>query len=186
MSLPMIDVSSNNHPTNLPINWSKVRAAGYQGVIIKCTEGTSYVNPWAKIDAVGANQAGLHVGFYHFCRPGLSSGAQQAEFAMKTINGWPRDIGLSCDLEDQGGLDWPTLSNWAPDFINTVAKAAIGSPIYLNQNFLNNLSGAPWGHKLWFASPDRAPRMNCWMWQKSWTGSVPGIVGQVDIDQYNG
>lgn len=182
----MFDISANNHENNQPFDWKKIAKAGYKGVIIKATEGMDYVNPWLTYDAKGAQSVGMHVGYYHFAHPSQSTAESQAAFAMAKIKDLPRDIGLSLDLEVQEGMSWPDLAAWAKQFLDTVAGQKIGSPFYSNAYFLESLPGAPFGHKLWFASPDRIPTRHCWMWQKSWSGSIPGIPGQVDIDSFNG
>lgn len=186
MSLLMFDVSSNNHINNQAIDYKKASKAGYSGVIIKCTEGNDYINPWLKNDAISANAAKMHVGYYHFARPSMSSAEAQADYAMGAIRNLPRDIGLTLDLELTEGFTWPDLANWAKNFLANVAAQKIGSPIYLNDNFLTHLPGAPFNHKLWLASPGQTPRRKVWMWQKSWTGIVPGVPGECDIDQFYG
>lgn len=186
MSLLMFDVSSNNHPGNVAIDYKKAKKGGYSGVIIKCTEGTDYTNPWLRNDAISANAAGLHVGFYHFAHPSKSSASDQANYALRAIKNLPRDIGLTLDLELQEGMSWTDLATWAKFFLETVSMQKVGAPIYLNDNFLSNLPDAPFGHKLWLASPGHTPRRTVWMWQKSWTGVVPGVPGECDIDQFYG
>lgn len=181
----MIDVSSNNHPGNKPIDWKSVRKAGYQGVMIKCTEGVSYTNPWLKPDAIEANRAQLHTGFYHFARPSVGNALAQAEFALTSIANLPRDLGLALDLEVNAGISWPDLSTWAENFLARISQANIGSPIYLNNYFLSQLPAAPFGHKLWLASPSSIPRRHCWMWQQA-AKPVKGIEGLVDINAFNG
>lgn len=184
MSLKMFDISSVNHPNNKPINWKLVKKSGYVGVIIKATEGIDYVNPWLHNDVSGARSVGLHVGYYHYAHPGHSGAVEQANFVLDKVKGLPRDLGISLDLEVQE-LNWELTANWAQGFLATIAAQKITSPIYLNQYYLDNLPGAPFGHKLWIASPSKTPRMHHWMWQKA-AGPINGIDGVVDIDEYNG
>lgn len=191
-SLHMCDVWSGSHfsihdPDPQPINWKSVYNSGIRGVIVKSTEGLDYVNPFLVEDAKGASAAGLHVGFYHYCLPGVSDAADQADYAMQHIDGLPRDIGLSCDYEETQGLTWSQSSRWCQNFLSRVAQRNIGSPLYSNGYFLTNMEGAPFGHKLWYAAPGKAsPGRQCWMWQYG-AAKVPGIPKETtDLDIYYG
>ena len=176
----MIDVSSNNHPTDAQIDWAQVKAAGVGAVMVKATEGESYVNPWLKADADGAHAAGLQVGYYHFARPGQSSGSFQADAALTAIDGLPRQLGLALDLEVTEGFSWPTLAAWAQEF-HACAKIVVEhSPLYVNDYFLANLPGAPFDWWLWLAQTAR-PRRQVWAWQEATPVVVPGIAGLTDV-----
>ncbi len=185
MSLPMIDISSYQHPNDSPIDWCAVAGHGIRAVMIKATEGTDYINPWLGRDAHGARSAGLHVGYYHFAQPGLSDGVLQAKFVVNVTRSLPRDIGIALDLEITGGLSWSELANCAKAFLDTLSNEQIGSPLYINDYFLSNLPGAPFGHHLWLASPGSPPRRQVWAWQSS-PDHVPGIGAPVDIDTLYG
>ncbi|WP_046424522.1 glycoside hydrolase family 25 protein [Streptomyces malaysiense] len=78
---------------------STYSTSGLDFVIVKATEGTSYINPRMQAQADHARAAGLVVGFYHFLRPG-SMTAQAAYFVSKCASR-PGDI-LAADWEDQG------------------------------------------------------------------------------------
>ena len=186
MSELFVDVSSNNHDNNEPIDWKLVHEAGYRGAIIKCSEGLEYKNPWAERDANGAFCQGMQIGYYHFARPGLNDAVEEAQYAIDTVAGLHRTIGISLDLEVRDGLTWPDLQDWGIRFTNHIASKNIISPWYSNLYFLSNMPLAPHGHKLWIAEPSQRPRRECWMWQKSSTTIVPGIPGETDINVYYG
>lgn len=177
----MIDISANNHPDDATIDWSKVKADGTDGVMIKATEGVGYVNPWLKADAIGAATAGLRVGYYHFARPASSPPDTQAIAAWRAIEGLPRMLGLALDLEVTEGLGWVTLGAWAQTFHEAARRFVNHSPLYVNDDFLNNLPGAPFGERLWLAQTAR-PRREVWAWQTTTPIEVAGIVGPVDRD----
>lgn len=185
MGVPMIDLSSNNHHEGHPIDWVTVHAAGYRAVMIKCTEGLTYQNPYRVEDSQKAKAAGLHVGFYHFAVPRVGEAARQADFAIQSIKGLPRDIGLALDLEQSNGLSWSALDTFGENFLANVAKKAIGSPLYCNPDWLAHLDKAPWGHKLWLASWGKQPHNQVWAWQ-SGQRLVPGIAGMTDVGVFYG
>lgn len=176
----MIDVSANNHPDDTPINWQAVKKAGYGAVMIKASEGTGYVNPWLDRDALGALDAGLLVGFYHFAHPGDNLPTLEATHALAAIMGLPHDLGLALDLEVQEGKTWAQLATFAKAFHATVRKKLAHSPLYVNDYFLDNLLDAPWGERLWVAQTSR-PRFECWAWQEVTPAAVPGIQGDTDV-----
>jgi GH25 family lysozyme M1 (1,4-beta-N-acetylmuramidase) len=72
---------------------------GLAFVIVKATEGRSYVNPKMEEQAARAREAGLVVGFYHFLWPGHIS--EQAEHFTDKAPAQPGDL-LACDWETTG------------------------------------------------------------------------------------
>lgn len=180
----MIDVSSANHVGDDAINWRAVGDAGYQAVMIKCSEGITYTNPWRTTDAKLAWVAGLHVGYYHYAHPELNGPALEARYALQSIVGLPRDLGLALDLEVAKGTTWAELSAWAQAFHEDVRREVDHSPLYVNDNFLANLPGAPWGERLWLAQTAR-PRQHVWAWQETTPEAVPGIAVRTDVGWLN-
>lgn len=173
-----IDVSSNDHENEEPINWHEVYAAGYLGTIIKATQSVDYINPFLEEDANKAKEAGLHyIGYYHFAISGASSALDQANFFAEKIAGLPRNIGGTLDQETQDD-SWGALAEWSDSFLNRLEDLYIGPKLYSNGNFLTNMPGAPFGFPLWFASPGVKPRRNVWAWQNSWTTKVPGVPSE--------
>lgn len=186
MSSSMIDVSSNNHLNDEPINWSEVAKHGVKGVIIKATEGTDYVNPWLDRDAHGARAAGLHIGYYHFSQPGRGTAAEQAAYCLKAIDKLPRDWGVTNDQEVMNGLSWSELSVFAIQFRDFILQHDVAvSPLYSYRSYLADLSPEATKAPLWIASPGVRPRQVCWAWQ-SGGGIIPGIAGETDLDTYYG
>ncbi|WP_327292433.1 GH25 family lysozyme [Streptomyces sp. NBC_01198] len=120
--------------------------AGLTFVIIKTTEGTSYLSPRMKAQVAHARKGGLLVGFYHFLRPG-SMTAQAAYFVKNTpmVDGdtlWAdwEDPGVSCAQKDA--------------FIKEVKRLRpthrVG--LYCNRDFwLNHDSTSYAGDALWIA-----------------------------------
>ncbi|GAA2673926.1 hypothetical protein GCM10010400_40090 [Streptomyces aculeolatus] len=70
--------------------------SGYDFVIVKATEGRTYINPKQAAQVARARAAGLVLGFYHFLWPGNIK-AQAAYFVEKCASR-PGDI-LACDWE---------------------------------------------------------------------------------------
>lgn len=178
--VPMIDVSANNHLGEEAIDWPAVYAAGYHAVMIKASEGATYDNPWLGQDSRGAIAAGLEVGYYHFAHPGLNSAITESDHFLKTVAGLHHDLGLGLDLEVQEREPWSALARWAKTFHVQVRQHADHSPLYVNDYFLENLPGAPWGARLWLAQTAR-PRRQVWAWQMTTAAKVPGIAVPTDV-----
>lgn len=179
----IIDVSSYQHPTDQPIDWGRVKAAGVSAVMIKSSQGmgTSLVNDWCERDSEGAKAAGIDVGHYHYAIPTVGDADAQADRAFGLIKPIEGVLGLALDLETHSGLTWEETAVWGEGFLAYLSNLKIPSPLYSNWDYLHNMRGAPWGHKLWLANPGPTPpRRSVWAWQYTWTGTVDGIEGNVD------
>jgi lysozyme len=112
------------------------------------------------------------------------------------------------DMEAGSGLGKTNLSKWTNDFCTRIQQLTGVDPIiYANNNYAANfLNSTVTTHKLWLASitytdaqalgttSPPASTSGAWntagktwdFWQYSWTGSVSGISGNVDMDVYTG
>lgn len=182
---PVIDISSWNHPNGAAIDWAKVKADGYVGVMIKSTQGVDYVNPYFAADAIAARAAGLLVGAYHYAQPAANAADAEAGHALVGISGTPLDLGLALDWEDMGGKQPYEVAPWAEEWFTAVHAAQLLTPMYIDQSLLAVTPRAPWGNPLWIADPSGTYDKPCWMSQGA-AGPVDGIVGNVDIDTFYG
>jgi lysozyme len=66
-----------------PVDFAQVKASGIAAVILKATQGTGFVDPTFAARAVGANDAGLLVGAYHFFD--TSDPTAQAGYFLATV-----------------------------------------------------------------------------------------------------
>ena len=62
-----IDVSSYNYNISVD-SYRALKSRGITGVVVKLTEGNSYINPYAASQIANAKAAGLKVSAYHFAR----------------------------------------------------------------------------------------------------------------------
>lgn len=75
-----------------------------QGVIVKATEGTSYVNPYCDRHYQQAKSANLLRGFYHFA--GSSDPLAEAAFFYRNVQGYLHDGIPVLDWEGNQTVDW--------------------------------------------------------------------------------
>jgi len=200
-----VDVASWQHPNGAPINWTQVRSAGHTFAFVKATEGTTYTNPWFRRDFDGAGAAGLYRGAYHYARPALplSTATAQARYMVSVTGtlGGGADLPLVLDLEETGGLGPTDLAAWARTFLRELEALTGRTPIiYVGFFFWRDSVGAPPDiasrYRLWLPSYPVDPNSttfrplvpagwSTWtFWQYTSTGSVPGIVGSVDINRF--
>ena len=72
-----IDVSSWNEYISIEQYSLMKNKYGIKGVVVKLTDGTSYINPYAESQIRNAQSAGLVVSVYHFSRYTTSEEAIQ-------------------------------------------------------------------------------------------------------------
>ena len=60
-----IDISSHNGTISVA-EFNRLKQQGIRGVVVKLTEGTSYLNPYAKSQIANAKTAGIKVSAYHY------------------------------------------------------------------------------------------------------------------------
>jgi lysozyme len=181
----MIDVSGFQHPGGAPIDWAKVKASGVEAVVMKATEGNYYRSPYFHSDYDEATRNGLYVGAYHFSRPGLTKPLVQSEYFRDWVGGRALQLGAVNDFESADGLSWRRLARWGREFHGRCREWCQAAPVYMDDDWLENLPEAPWGDRLWLALPGERPRREVWAWQFG-TGTVDGISGPCDLDQLFG
>ncbi len=191
-----VDVSSHQH--NHALNWTKAKADGVTFAYIKATEGSSYTNPWFAGDWSTTGQLGIYHGAYHFARPSIGSAANQARYFVK-VAGLQQSTGVLppvLDLEVTGGLKVRALRTWVATWLQTVQQLTGRDPMiyvspYFWKTYLGN-STAFHAYPLWVANygvsmPQVPGGWPTWtFWQSTSSGSINGISGRVDIDQFNG
>ncbi|MEV6962897.1 lysozyme [Streptomyces sp. NPDC051207] len=188
------------------INWTSVRNAGIQFAWIKATEGTSYKDPQFNTNYTNAYYAGVIRGAYHFARPDISSGATQANYFASSGGAWSRDnmtLPGVLDIEHNPygsmcyGLSTTAMRTWITDFYNAYkARTTRDVVIYTTAGWWNTCTGNWTGmyskSPLWVAhwgvsSPTLPTGFPTWtVWQYTATGSVSGVSGHVDRNQFNG
>ena len=94
-----IDISSYQAGLDLVAVSSSI-----QGVIVKATEGTSYVNPYCDRHYQQAKSANLLRGFYHFA--GSGDPRAEAAFFYRNVIGYLHDGIPVLDWEGNQSVDW--------------------------------------------------------------------------------
>ncbi|GAB2978816.1 lysozyme [Amycolatopsis acidiphila] len=183
------DVSSHQGP----VDWAAARQAGARFVYVKATEGTGYINPQFGQQYDGSFQVGMVRGAYHFARPDVSSGAEQANYFVDHGGGWSADGktlpgALDAEYNPYGdacyGKDPAAMSAWLADFSNTYRVRTGRLPtIYTSTVWWNRCTGGNAGfgaNPLWLARYKEVPGAlpTSWdsqlIWQYAAAGTLPG------------
>jgi lysozyme len=189
---PGVDVSHYDGT----IDWAMAKASGIAFAFMKATESTSFVDPTFATNWKDAGAQGIIRGPYHFFRASVD-GVQQADYFLQNA-GSPGagDFPLALDLETLDSQPAATVAQRALDFLQHIQDKTGRTPVvYTSASFLSSI-GSPAGfapYTLWVANWQvtcpkvPSPPWNDWViWQHSSTGTVPGITGMVDLDEFNG
>lgn len=182
----VIDISHHQ----ATVDFNKVEQAGVVGVILKCTEGKSVVDPTFKTRFANARNAGLEVASYHFLRPGDMD--QQMAFYLKTLK--PR-------MGDRVIIDHEDDKVPLKDLVRCVEilladPADLQVTIY-SGHLIKQQLGAEHNEvlaktSLWLAQYGSTPSWprGTWptftLWQYSDKGAVAGVSGNCDVNHFNG
>jgi GH25 family lysozyme M1 (1,4-beta-N-acetylmuramidase) len=205
-----IDVASYQHQNGAAISWASVARAGYKFAAIKTTEGDYYVNPYAISDIVSAMSAGLYATVYHFAIPNITTGAAQAQFAVKysKYRSGGRALPLMLDIEydpyvntdhtnECYGLSAAAMRTWISSFVSTARSLTGQYPIiYTTANWWDTCTGSSTAFgadPMWVAaygvgSPPMPAGWRAYtFWQYSSSGTVSGVStsGGTDLSYFN-
>lgn len=187
------------------IEWSQVAAAGKAFAFMKASQDIDYVDPTYGLNRARATAAGLIVGAYHFADPrlGVADARAQADHFLATAGIASGDLPPVLDLEVTNGLTPLQLEEWARAYLERIhEQTGVRGAIYTSPNFWQNAVGnSTWfatnGYRVlwiahWTTLPAPTVPASDWagfgwtFWQYTSNGSVPGIVGRVDLNRFAG
>lgn len=171
-------------------------------VIVKATEGTSYVNPYCNAQAGQTLSLGKKLGLYHFASGGDATA--EADYFVDNIKGYLNKALLVLDWEADAISRGPA---WARTWLDRVKQRTGAKPlIYMSNSVVNQFdwSGvAAAGYGLWNAGyyagyqtmgyNSDAPIYgalgawgNCAIYQYTSSGRLNGWGGNLDLDVFYG
>ena len=194
MSIKIIDISSYQPK----VDYAAVKAAGVQGVILRC--GVTYYGKQvcAKDECfekhyAGFKAVGLPIGAYYYSAADCCEVARrEADFVIKTLAGKQLELPIYYDVECDQRMSYvsrKSLTEICETFCEKLEAADYFVGVYANTNyFQNKLDHDRLAKKytLWLADY-RGTKANQSLkrdiWQYSSTGSVKGIDGNVDMNE---
>lgn len=177
------------------IDWKKVAAAGISFAYVKATEGLTITD--AQFSNNWSNPYVTATGAYHFFHPD-DNGVLQAQHFLDVVGKMQpgKNLPPVVDVETFDSQSAGTVIRELQNFISTVKTATGMTPIiYTDLKATWNALDNPiqfFTSPLWIAYPDASepvippPWSNWLIWQYSWTATVPGIDGAVDMNMFNG
>lgn len=190
-----LDVSNNQGN----IDWAKVKASGKDFVIIRAGWGKTNTDPKFKEYIENAIKNGFkYIGIYYFlyaksendiiknaikCDSIISPYKDKINF--KVWADWEYDSDNYCK-----GLSKATRTQWVKAFCNKLKGMGYDVGIYANPDYINNKFGDISEYPLWLAyyttNKNLALKYKPLIWQNTSKGSVNGINGNVDLDEFFG
>ena len=150
MPLKVIDIAS--HQYDVPAKHARMEEAWPQadGVIIKATQGTSYVNPHCDTAYQRAKRDNKIRGVYHYASGGNPEA--EAEFFVANVRGYIKDAVLVLDWERfQNEANWGDTT-WCRRFVDRVhALTGIWPMIYVQASAIAQCANCANDCALWVA-----------------------------------
>lgn len=174
-------------------DWDLVCSSGVLGVILKATQGSHWVDPTFVRRAMDAHASGLLVGAYHFLD--ASDPATQAAHFLAITGGLPL---LALDIEHNSLSTGTVCVEQAAEMSSRVCAIRGQPPLcYIGRDGPDGRgTGLPnlvlsqcdlWLPEYGVETPKLPVGWDEWrLWQWSKTGTVPGIVGPVDLSRWDG
>ncbi|MDE6084915.1 MAG: hypothetical protein K2G40_00740 [Muribaculaceae bacterium] len=177
-----VDISAHNGN----VDFEKLKLSGIDFVMLKATEGVSFIDKKFEYNYQKAREAGLRVGVYHFFRFDCDGRVQAFHF-LNTIGDRSFDFPLALDVEESGnpaGHDRKDIVNNLREAIDHLELRSHDVMLYTNKRGYSRFISRDFpDYPLWICSFSDPPGPDCWyMWQFTHRGNVPGVNGQVDIN----
>ena len=174
-------------------------------VIIKATEGKSYVDPSCDTFFQQALKLGKKLGVYHFANNSDNTAEEEADWFINNTKGYIGKAIPVLDWEDKGATNDVA---WALKWLQIVEQAYGCKPlIYMSESVVNSYdwsSVANANYGLWVAkyrdnnvdynydmsSAGNKPAVNYWkfyaLWQWTSSGRLDGYNGNIDCNEFYG
>lgn len=165
----------------------QVKDAGNDFAIIKLTEGNFLIDSAAFGFYHEAFTLGFSFGCYCYSHATTAEQARrEAEFLLKTINGFPMPCGIFLDVEEpkQLGLDYEQIMSVLTTWCDTIRAADYVPGVYGSEyNLWAKVSpeDLPVDTLVWVAHYGKEPDIPCDLWQSSDSGKISGVT--VDTDE---
>ena len=169
----MIDLSNHNGSFSLAEFQSMRNNYGVKAITTKISEGTYYADPYATGNIKTAQQAGLYINGYFFCRyTSVAQAKAEAQYAVQVAkqDGLPTNAVLCADIESsqQRGLGTYVNSLAIEAMKQIVESAGYRFDVYSMSSFGDTV--IPWKYMGWIANYpynltiDRYNKGHAWQW----------------------
>lgn len=123
--------------------------SGVDVIMVKATQGTSYVNPYCDIDYQAAKKKGKLLGFYHYCSGGNAKA--EAQYFYKNTKNYIGEAVPAVDWESYQNSSWGN-KNYVRTFVDEFHKlSGVWPLIYVQQSALSQVANCVKDCGLWVA-----------------------------------
>ncbi len=178
------------------IDWEKAKSS-IDFAIIRLGFGADYLDEYAKRNISELNRLGIPYGVYWFSYAwtvGMAKAeAKKAIAFLKQLNAklsYPVYFDWEYDSRKRAAkngvnVNNELLRNMATAFCEEVEAAGYYAGIYANPDYIQNYFGEEIFKRfdLWLAHVVKTQSRDVHMWQYSFTGRIPGISGDVDLNR---
>ncbi len=175
------------------INWKTVKDSGIQFAMIRSGWSTGIdgneTDRKFHQNVKNAKSVGMPIGIYHYSyAKTVEEAREEAKYCLSIIKGYKFEYPIVFDIEEprMEKLGKRTLTDMVKAFCDTIESAGYYAAFYANPNWLDNLLYSDEllnRYDFWLAHWGvDSPSRKCGIWQYTSEGSVPGIVGNVDLD----
>lgn len=170
------------------VDWLQVARSGRVFAWLKAAEGVTIRDSRYKVNYDGAHAVGIMRGAYIYAHPDDSPHETVNNLLAATANTKP-ELGYALDLEVTGGLTAGALQIWVNQFATALAKATGTKPLDYSYPAFISKTRVRFGlsRGTWIADYGVSKPPDGWtFWQYSSKGTVPGVSGPCDLDEFNG
>jgi lysozyme len=190
-----IDVSVHNGYVNV----KQVREAGYKYIIIRAGYGINNIDQRFESNAKACVNLNMPMGIYWFSYAyTVNMAKKEAQYAIEAIKKYKNICPIAYDFEYDSvryartkGIEvMKTLAtDMAKVFLDEIQNAGYIPVLYTNNDYIRNyFDMSQFNCDIWYAhyksSITEAEKSFASIWQKSSTGKVTGIKGNVDINEF--
>lgn len=178
---------------NGAVNMAGVKQSGHSFVILREGYGDVLSYPYQKdsrfeSNYANAKNAGLSVGVYHYMYATTTAGARrEAQGFINNLKGKSFDMPIALDIEErsQYNLSNQTVEAIVKAFMDVCEGAGYYCLLYSYESFLTAKMSAAFRSKydVWCANISCQPSIAYGIHQYSFTGTVSGISGRVDLNR---
>lgn len=183
---------------NGEVDWDRVKAEDVKFTFLKASEGFTWEDDRFLANWKGAASVGISTGAYHFFSP--KDGTKQAENLLRQLDAVSFANGdllpvLDIETYEAAKMSVKAFVDQVTAMVDKVSATLGAHPmIYTTHSFWQRIGNPDFSHcPLWVAdlradAPPRLPKgwSDFAVHQYSFTGTIAGIKGDVDLDQLNG
>ena len=159
-----------------------------QVIIQKASQGLFYNDSLLSYRYDHITQNGFEIGYYHYAdNNGINDAVSQANHFIGQIKGLKSDTVYFLDIENEDQWTKQQAIDFTNTFITYMQSKGYKMGLYTGLSFYYEyLQGSIPIVPLWLASygkqPEQYPNVS---WQSSESGSLPGVIGDIDLDSFS-